>query len=302
MFATGSNMFQSALAVRKWNSPESTVAETITSSQEARAGASAADKRRSTRVAISIAIVVAGVDTLNEPFREATTTTEVNCYGCRYRSKNYVQKGGNVAIEIPHPELRLPPRLTRGRVIWVQRPRRMREPYEVAVEFEVPGNIWGVASPPKDWFPHPDDVKRAAVEPTIEVMPNPRAVDSGTAVEPPQGTGIPAESIATDTRAVTVEEMTFALGHLGASALSNEKQTLSGVVEGVVDKALVEIREQMMERILGAIAEARAASQLREEELETRLRKALESGMDLTSVPSADGKSTKRRRRSKNKS
>lgn len=276
------------------------MAETITSNQEVKA--SGADKRRSTRVAMSIAIVVAGVDTLGEPFREATTTTEVNCYGCRYRSKNYVQKGADVALEIPHPELRLPPRLARGRVIWVQRPRRMREPYHVALEFETPGNIWGITSPPKDWFPHPDEAKGAIAGAADAVLRGEQPT-SGAAGMQEEPTFPSSEVVASEreARVVAVDEMTFTLGNLEGPAAPSETQTLSGVVERVVDKTLQEIREQMMERLLATITEAREASQLTAEEVERRLRKALEAVMDSPSAQPLEGKSTKQRRRSKTK-
>jgi hypothetical protein len=42
-------------------------------------------------------------------------------------------------------------------VVWVQRPRTYRDIFHIALEFEVPGNVWDIKSPPKDWFPHPEE-------------------------------------------------------------------------------------------------------------------------------------------------
>ena len=43
---------------------------------------------------------------------------------------------------------------TRARVKWIQKLNTASDPaYGVAVEFESAGNIWGLASPPEDWFP-----------------------------------------------------------------------------------------------------------------------------------------------------
>ena len=35
---------------------------------------------------------------------------------------------------------------------WIQRPRTVRELFQIGVEMEMPGNIWGIAFPPPDWF------------------------------------------------------------------------------------------------------------------------------------------------------
>ena len=34
--------------------------------------------------------------------------------------------------------------------------RPVRELFQVAVELEVSGNVWGIAFPPGDWFPFPE--------------------------------------------------------------------------------------------------------------------------------------------------
>ncbi len=39
----------------------------------------------------------------------------------------------------------------RGRVAWIQRPRTVRQLFQVALELEVSGNVWGIAFPPEDW-------------------------------------------------------------------------------------------------------------------------------------------------------
>jgi hypothetical protein len=116
-----------------------------------------ADKRRSTRVVLAVPIIVRGMDALGQAFKEATTTTVVNCGGCRYRSRHYVPKDSRVTVEIPAPVLGAPPRIVPASVVWVQRPRTFREMFYVALAFEIPGNVWGIDAPPADWFPHPDD-------------------------------------------------------------------------------------------------------------------------------------------------
>src|SRR6266852_3077194 len=120
-------------------------------------------KRRSTRIVQAVPLVVTGVDALGRPFVERTSTLIINCHGCRYQSKHYVLKNMWVSLEIPHPETGQAPRNVRGRVAWIQRPRTVRQLFQVALELEVPGNTWGIAFPPGDWFTFPDEAHAKAI-------------------------------------------------------------------------------------------------------------------------------------------
>src|SRR5260370_11800809 len=108
-------------------------------------------KRRSTRIVEAVSLVVTGVDALGRPFVERTSSLIINCHGCRCKSKHYVLKNMWVTMEMPHPETGQPPRTVRGRVAWMQRPRTVRQLFQVALELEVTGNVWGIAFPPEDW-------------------------------------------------------------------------------------------------------------------------------------------------------
>src|SRR6202790_2326406 len=113
-------------------------------------------KRRSTRIVQAVPLTVGGVDALGRPFSERTSTLIINCHGCRYQSKHYVLKNMWVTLEVPHSETGQPPRAVRGRVAWIQRPRTVRQLFQVALELEIPGNAWSIAFPPEDWFSFPD--------------------------------------------------------------------------------------------------------------------------------------------------
>ncbi len=113
-------------------------------------------KRRSLRIVQAVPLTVTGVDALGRPFQERTSTLIINCHGCRYQSKHYVLKNMWVTFEVPHPEAGHEPRNFRGRVTWIQRPRTVRELFQIAVELENSGNVWGIAFPPSDWFAYPD--------------------------------------------------------------------------------------------------------------------------------------------------
>jgi len=114
-------------------------------------------KRRSTRIVQAVPLVVTGVDALGRPFAERTSTLIINCHGCRYQSKHYVLKNMWVNLEVPHAEPGHPPRRVRGKVAWIQRPRTVRQLFQVALELEAPGNVWGIGFPPEDWFSFPEE-------------------------------------------------------------------------------------------------------------------------------------------------
>ncbi|MBI3668439.1 MAG: hypothetical protein HY237_01455 [Acidobacteria bacterium] len=127
-------------------------------------------KRRSTRIVQAVPLTVTGVDALGRPFQERTSTLFINCHGCRYQSKHYVLKNMWVALEVPHPETGREPRSVRARVTWIQRPRTVRELFQIGVELEIPGNVWGIAFPPEDWFPFPEVVPEIPA-PAAEAQP-----------------------------------------------------------------------------------------------------------------------------------
>ena len=118
-------------------------------------------KRRSTRIVQAVPLVVTGVDALGRPFAERTSTLIINCHGCRYQSKHYVLKNMWVNLEVPHPEAGHPPRQVRGKVAWIQRPRTVRQLFQVALELETAGNAWGIGFPPEDWFGYPEASREA---------------------------------------------------------------------------------------------------------------------------------------------
>src|SRR2546429_473207 len=89
-------------------------------------------KRRSTRIVQAVPLLVTGVDALGRPFVERTSSLIINCHGCRYQSKHYVLKNMWVTMEVPHQESGQPPRTVRGRVAWIQRPRTVRQLFQLA--------------------------------------------------------------------------------------------------------------------------------------------------------------------------
>src|SRR5260370_15583896 len=94
-------------------------------------------------------LVVQGVGASREPYREEVKTGSISCHGCAYQMRHEVRPGDIVVLNSGHSES---PR--RARVKSIQTLNAPNNPtYNVGVELEIAGNIWGIASPPADWFP-----------------------------------------------------------------------------------------------------------------------------------------------------
>ena len=113
-----------------------------------------APKRRSSRIHKAITLAVQGVDATRAPFREEVTTGTISCHGCTYQMKHEVLPGDIMVLNTG-----------KGAKGYSEFPRRARvksieklstsndQAYNVGVELEIAGNIWGIMSPPEDWLP-----------------------------------------------------------------------------------------------------------------------------------------------------
>ncbi len=126
------------------------------------------NRRTSTRVAQALPLTVTGVDVIGHAFVERTSTVNISCNGCRYQSKHYAKKDSVVTLEIPAPDPSQEPRRVQARVVWVQRPMAPRELFQVNVKLQVPGNVWGIAFPPPDWFPLPEEGSSPSEVPAVQ--------------------------------------------------------------------------------------------------------------------------------------
>ena len=110
------------------------------------------DVRRSTRIDHAVSLMVHGFDLARSPYQERVSTVAVNYHGCRYRTKHEMLRGDVVFLVINQPDEDHTVFSTRARVKWLQASKMDGDHvYEVAVELEAPGNIWGISSPPSDW-------------------------------------------------------------------------------------------------------------------------------------------------------
>jgi hypothetical protein len=131
-----------------------------------------AHKRRSTRIDQAIPIVVQGVGAMREPYAEQVSTLSISCHGCTYQSKHEVIQGETVYLDIKMPNGGSVGCSSRARVKWTQKIGAKERAFQIAVELEIAGNIWGVASPPADWFPlqTPEAVEAAATGRELKVV------------------------------------------------------------------------------------------------------------------------------------
>ena len=112
-----------------------------------------AQKRRSTRIDQAIPLVVQGVGALREPYQEQVSTLSISCHGCTYQSKHEVIQGETVYLDIKPPTNGSVACSSKARVKWTQKIGAKERAFQIAVELEIAGNIWGIAAPPADWFP-----------------------------------------------------------------------------------------------------------------------------------------------------
>src|SRR6516225_2587993 len=198
-------------------------------------------KRRSMRIVQAVPLVVRGVDALGRPFVERTSSLIINCHGCRYQSKHYVLKNMWVTLEIPHPETGQPPRQVRGRVAWIQRPRTVRQLFQVALELEMPGNVWGIGFPPEDWtsFAAPSGLKPQPNHQEIHALPEERTDGTSAAVEP----DLPPPAIGTDTLHVlpppaSTTDASLQLARQVARLIADAKQQISAAAREAAAQAV----------------------------------------------------------------
>jgi hypothetical protein len=238
-------------------------------------------KRRSTRIMQAVPLAVTGVDALGRPFTERTSTLIINCHGCRYQSKHYVLKNMWVTLEVPHPEAGQPPRTVRGRVAWIQRPRTVRQLFQIALELETPGNTWGIAFPPPDWFAPQDTTRTSSAYAGAHDSP-PRTSEPAeihlplTEPEPPAATP-PQDNLRVFPAPASATDVSLQLARHMARLMADAKQQIQAAAREIAAQAVAAERrvsmdeweqrisvahEQLAENLSGAIARIQEESEM----------------------------------------
>jgi len=110
-----------------------------------------AEEGTSTPVDQSLPLRVNSHNAIRQPFTEDTTTLQISCHGCRFRSKQFILKGTRVTLELPRSGPGHLPHWVSATVVHNRRPEARGEWFEVDVAFDVPENVWDIAFPPEDW-------------------------------------------------------------------------------------------------------------------------------------------------------
>ena len=200
-------------------------------------------KRRSSRIVQAVPLVVTGVDALGRPFVERTSSLIINCHGCRYQSKHYVLKNMWVTLEIPRQEAGEAPRKVRGRVAWIQRPRTVRQLFQVALELELPGNVWGIGFPPEDWanFASQAGSRNHATKEQDFILPLPeRTMEASLS---PMESELPPPAIGSDTLHVmppptSTTDASLQLARQVARLIADAKQQISAAAREAAAQAV----------------------------------------------------------------
>jgi hypothetical protein len=171
----------------------------------------------------------------------------------------------------------------RARVTWIQRPRTVRELFQVGAELETQGNCWGVAFPPDDWFPWPEQegpeipglavateeaaaaappaAKLSPARTTTTPMPPPPAPAAATPpVEPLEedvthaATAAPAESqsaasadkVRVMTRPGVGAEISASMARQMAKLMAEAKQQIAQAVRSAASQVVASETKQLM--------------------------------------------------------
>jgi len=253
-------------------------------------------KRRSTRIVQAVPLVVTGVDALGRPFMERTSSLIINCHGARYQSKHYVLKNMWVKLEIPHPESGQAPRTVRGRVAWIQRPRTVRQLFQVALELEIPGNVWGIAFPPEDWFGFdPESERQVAVNLTLEpTAPDSSAAPHGEHGMPAIETELPPPAVGTDNVRVfpapsSTTDASLQLARQVTRLVAEAKQQIHSTAHEVVSQVVAAEQRVAFEQWEQKFAAARAEVSNEADRAVERIQKEIDERTQTAHAAAAEG-------------
>jgi hypothetical protein len=232
--------------------------------QSSAASTPARPARRSTRLEEIIPITVRGVDVERGPYCEGVSTSSVSCHGCKYESKYEVVDNSVVILELNSGKPGASATTTRGRVKWSKRPPYPGALFQTAIEFDVPGNVWGIKKAPGDWFPF--DAKKAAELESSKskpfAVPRPEVAASSTAEELRSHGSIQRESQHEAQAAMSFPTSSRPISQLMADFQQQMERTLSDAATAAIQEktapTLAEARTMLQDEARRAIAAAAA--------------------------------------------
>ena len=102
--------------------------------------------RRSTRLSISIPVVISGVDADGNSFSESVRTLIVNKHGAKIATTHHLAMGTEVPIEN-----RALGAVAKASVAWLGGKHYPGDLHHVGLQLLEAQNVWGIAFPPDDW-------------------------------------------------------------------------------------------------------------------------------------------------------
>ncbi len=227
--------------------------------QSSTASTPARPARRSTRLEEIIPVTVRGVDVERGPYCESVSTSSVSCHGCKYESKYEVVDNSVVILELNGGKPGTNS-TARGRVKWSKRPPYPGALFQTAIEFDAPGNVWGIKPTPSDWFPV-DPKKVAESEPAKTkpfAVPRPEASAPAAAPEQRAHTPAPRETLP----AFSLSQSASPITQLMADFQHQMERTLSEAAAAAIQEkaapTLAEARNMLQDEARRAIAAAAA--------------------------------------------
>jgi hypothetical protein len=216
-------------------------------------------KRRSTRIDQAVPILVQGVGALREPYQEQVSTLSISCHGCTYQSKHEVIQGETVYLDIKLPSDGSAGCSSRARVKWAQKLGAKERAFQIAVELEIAGNIWGVATPPSDWFPPqiPEATEPAATGRELKVV----AWKEQQVVPVPSGGSDRVSQLERSPAASSsIAPLAQLMVGLGEQIQTMASEAAAGALAQEKNRLMEEFRSQFREEAVKAIQAAMSAS------------------------------------------
>ncbi len=221
---------------------------------QVRVGGPSGRKRRSTRILRAVPLTVTGVDSVRAPYAEQVSTVEISSHGCKYNSKYEVFQGQLVTLQMGQNDQEHAACSVRAVVKWVQRPRTAKEPFQVATELEVPGNVWGVELPPDDWLPFPEtkfpETKvieaRGATPESLAVA---QATPPVSAPKPNRGSGQQPNSLAAQAPAPLSPLIAHLMSEFGEQVQKMVSEAAAAAAAVETGRLLAELRTQLGDEV-----------------------------------------------------
>jgi len=150
--------------------------------------ATTAASRRSTRLYLSLPIVLHGKDTQQKVFREDTRTLIVNRHGARLITSQQLVVGAEIVVENPAMGS-----VVKANVVWVGAKHDSTGRREAGIQLVESRNIWGIEFPSDDWT----NDEKVADTPVAQGAPaaRPASKESASVKTPPSP--LNSEEIAT---------------------------------------------------------------------------------------------------------